>query len=183
MSMVTAVVLIGLIIIVAYNANQQYESADKRLSVAIEQTSNYVGSRLSYYNSIYGFMYDFNPSNPNNQKQPDEQQPNTNPDDKSQDSNKKDRFSPPEIGHEGDNELKATPVATYILTSDNNLVVPGGGMSTAVVADDILEAATKSVAKASLGMRELADLSLIYKKDVSNEVTYVAFADISIVSG
>ncbi len=86
---------------------------------------------------------------------------------------------PPEIG--GKESDMSIPVAAFILQPDGTLEeIPS--KTTATIATDVLDDATKEIVNAAPGYGELPDLSLVYEKRVTGDTTYLAFADLAYVN-
>lgn len=72
------------------------------------------------------------------------------------------------------------PVATYALIGDKLEPLPG---SSGLLDDDTLEEASTAIRDASDGMAQLPDLGLVYMKQEQRGVTFVSFAEDSILDG
>ncbi len=86
---------------------------------------------------------------------------------------------PLEIG--GEKGDVVIPVAAFILQPDGSLQeVPS--KTTATIASDVLAQAAQETLAVPPGFGQLPNLSLVYEKRVINDITYVAFTDLSYVN-
>lgn len=95
-----------------------------------------------------------------------------------------DAAQPPRIGGRDDRAFNSlVPVATYVITLDDNVITPVPRATSASISDDVLDQAMQEALTSSSQRGTLNNLGLYYSKESRDGEVFVSFADTTYLDG